>query len=173
MGQNNKFLTLALVVVIGVALQGLLVWADCRNTPYRAAVDFSKAYFKLDSSMADLLCEESRVVDDVDVVEQYIDQTIADVKMRGFGEIYIYNMNSKNTEKLQPLARWCCYLGFRWSPDGDYFLFAFQDIQYNNPPQFYNVIYGTIGSGINPDPLTLPEQTLTGENPHPVFRSAP
>jgi len=91
MGQNNKFLTLALVVVIGAVLQGLLVWADCKDTPHRVAVDFSKAYFKLDSSMADLLCEESRIVDDVDVVEQYIDQAVADVKMRGFGESFAKN----------------------------------------------------------------------------------
>ena len=103
MGQNNKFLTLALVVVIGVVLQGLLVWADCKNTPYRAAVDFSKAYFKLDSSMADLLCEESRIVDDVDVVEQYIDQAVADVKARGFGENFakskLYEIHTHTTFK--------------------------------------------------------------------------
>ena len=91
MGQNNKFLTLALVVVIGAVLQGLLVLADCKDIPHRVAVDFSKAYFKLDSSMTDLLCEESRMVDDVDVVEQYIDQAVADVKMRGFGENFAKN----------------------------------------------------------------------------------
>jgi hypothetical protein len=93
-------------------------------------------------------------------------------RLRGYGEIYIYNLISKRTEKIQPLEGWCCYLGLRWSPDGEYFLFAFQDIRYNNPPMIYNVIYGTIGSGVQYDPLPLPEYALTGENPNPAFRPA-
>jgi hypothetical protein len=94
-------------------------------------------------------------------------------KMRGFGEIYIYNMLTTRTTRLQPLQEWCCYLGFRWSPDSQYLLFAFQDIRYTNLPQFFNVIYGNIGDGAIHQPLSLPEHTLTGENPYPIFRAAP
>jgi hypothetical protein len=86
MNQGNKILTIVVVIMAGIALQALLVWADCKETPHRAAVEFSKAYFKLDKSMANRLCGEQQTVDDVDVVEQYIDQAVKDIKERGFGE---------------------------------------------------------------------------------------
>jgi hypothetical protein len=95
-------------------------------------------------------------------------------KRRGFGEIFIYNMLTTRTERIRPLQDWwCCYLGFRWSPDAQYLLFAFQDIRYTNLPKFYDVIYGNIGDGAAHQPLNLPDHTLTGENPYPAFRPAP
>jgi len=103
MAQNNKFLTMALVIVIGAVLQGILAWADCKETPYRAVVEFSKAYFKLDDSMADRLCAESKMVDDVDVVEQYIEQAVEDAESRGFGKNFakskLYNIETHTTFK--------------------------------------------------------------------------
>ena len=86
MERGDKIFTIALVIVLGFALQGIFAWADSKDTPYRAVVEFSKAYFTLDGSMADRLCEEQQFVDDVDVVEQYIHQAAESVKQRGFGK---------------------------------------------------------------------------------------
>lgn len=101
MEQGNKILTIVVVIMAGIALQALFAWADCKETPYRAAVEFSKAYFKLDNSMADRLCEEQQLVDEVDVVEQYIDKAILDVKERGFGENFakskLYSVETHTT----------------------------------------------------------------------------
>lgn len=88
MDQGNKILTIVVVIMAAIVLQALFVWADGKDTPHRAAVEFSKAYFKLDNSMVDRLCTEQQTVDDVDAVEQYIDHAINGIKARGFAESF-------------------------------------------------------------------------------------
>ena len=42
MDQGNKILTIVVVIMAGIVLQALLVWADGKETPHRAAMEFSK-----------------------------------------------------------------------------------------------------------------------------------
>ena len=49
MDSGNKFLAIASVVIVAFILQVVLVIAGNKQTPSDAAVDFSKAYFMLDS----------------------------------------------------------------------------------------------------------------------------
>ena len=53
----------------------------------------------------------------------------------------------------------CCYTDARWSPDGSYILFAFQDINQGNNArtQLYYISYGTLGTGTKYTPLPLPD----------------
>ncbi len=92
--------------------------------------------------------------------------------LNNFGEIYIYNTVSKKAEVKQPVGR-CCYRSFRWSPDGNYFLLAFQDSRFGQGAQLYYFIYGTIDSGADFQPIPLPPGVLTNprENPQPALRS--
>lgn len=91
--------------------------------------------------------------------------------LNNFGEIYIYNTVSKKAEVKQPVGR-CCYRSFRWSPDGNYFLLAFQDSRFGQGAQLYYFIYGTIDSGADFQPIPLPPGVLTNsrENPQPALR---
>ncbi|RMF43921.1 MAG: hypothetical protein D6755_09815 [Anaerolineae bacterium] len=91
--------------------------------------------------------------------------------LNDFGEIYIYNATQKKAEVKAPVGR-CCYRGFRWSPDGNYFLFAFQDSRFGKGAKLYYIIYGTIDAGGNLQPIPLPEELLLGakENPQPALR---
>ncbi|GAB4526056.1 MAG: hypothetical protein Fur0018_11120 [Anaerolineales bacterium] len=91
--------------------------------------------------------------------------------LNNFGEIYIYNTISKKAEIKRPIGR-CCYRGFRWSPDGNYFLLAFQDSRYGQGAQLYYFIYGTIDSGAAFQPIPLPAGVLINprENPQPALR---
>ncbi len=91
--------------------------------------------------------------------------------LNDFGEIYIYNATQKKAEVKAPVGR-CCYRGFQWSPDGNYFLFAFQDSRYGKGAQLYYIIYGTIDAGGNLQPIALPAELLLGakENPQPALR---
>ncbi len=91
--------------------------------------------------------------------------------LNNFGEIYIYNTASKKAEVKQPVGR-CCYRSFRWSPDGNYFLLAFQDSRFGEGAQLYYFIYGTIDSGADFQPIPLPAGVLTNsrENPQPALR---
>ena len=46
----------------------------------------------------------------------------------GWGELHIYNWEThKPTLTVNPIEKRCCYRDARWSPDGSYLLFAFQD----------------------------------------------
>jgi hypothetical protein len=101
MSQNSKYGPLVVVICLGIVLQVILVFASCSSSPYDTAVAFTKAYFKLDPSMADYLCEESKTVDDLDVVAGYIHRAASAAKARGFDTGYVksqlYNVITETT----------------------------------------------------------------------------
>jgi WD40 repeat protein len=76
----------------------------------------------------------------------------------GFGEIYIYNSDTKKGEKVEPLPGKCCYRDLSWSPDGRWFAFAFQDrsLGSESVTQIYLMRYGDLNTGIDIEPLDLP-----------------
>ena len=84
MTQLSKGAGIVLVLVCGFILQVLLVFADTRDTPNQAVVQFSKAYFKLDKSMMERICKERLASEEVDAVDQYIYQAGQEAKARGF-----------------------------------------------------------------------------------------
>ena len=45
----------------------------------------------------------------------------------GWGEVYIYSWESHKPTQIRPISQKCCYCDVRWSPDGTYLIFAFQD----------------------------------------------
>jgi hypothetical protein len=48
------------------------LFADLKETPSEAAINFLQAYYKLDADLGDRVCEDRKVVDDVDVVDAYL-----------------------------------------------------------------------------------------------------
>lgn len=80
-----------LIIVIAFFLQVMFVYADNIDTPNKAVVEFAKAYFGLDNSMADRLCQESLVVEGVNVVDKYIDSVTTKAKAEGFRPFYVKN----------------------------------------------------------------------------------
>lgn len=49
------------------------------------------------------------------------------IRNGGYGELYLYNMNTMEEELINPVNGTCCYRSATLSPDGTYILFAFQD----------------------------------------------
>ena len=84
MGSGSKIMVLATVIIVAIVLQFALILADRNETPGTVAVDFSKAYFKLDADMADLLCSEIAGDEDADVVDDYIQRVAAEARAEGF-----------------------------------------------------------------------------------------
>jgi hypothetical protein len=101
MSQNSKYISLAVVIGLGIVLQVVLIFASCTSSPYNTAVAFTKAYFKLNPSMAEYLCEESKTIDDLDVVAGYIHHATSAAKNRGFNKSYVksqlYNIITETT----------------------------------------------------------------------------
>jgi serine/threonine protein kinase len=75
----------------------------------------------------------------------------------GWGELYMYNRQTHKGTLINPIRSTCCYRDARWSPDGTYLLFAFQDLTLGAeaPTLLYYIPSGELGIGANFDPLPL------------------
>ena len=80
-----------LVLVLGFLVQSIFSFADSIDSPRKAVVQFSKAYFKLDKSMAKRICKKRLASEDVDVIDQYIYLSAKEAKERGFGINFMKN----------------------------------------------------------------------------------
>ena len=74
-----------MVVLLAVCLQVVYVFADCKQTATGTAIDFSKAYFLLDSDMAKYLCSELTGDEDESAVADYLQSMTDEARARGFG----------------------------------------------------------------------------------------
>jgi serine/threonine-protein kinase len=94
----------------------------------------------------------------------------------GWGELYLYNWQDTKETLLNPISGVCCYRDARWSPDGSYLLFAFQDINLGAeaPTLLYYVPAGELGTGatFTALPLDLSLFPNPDEAPQPALRPA-
>ncbi|UCD78990.1 MAG: hypothetical protein JSW26_26905 [Desulfobacterales bacterium] len=84
MKSGNKLMALVSVVIVAFILQVVLIIADHRDSPGEAAVEFSRAYFKLKPSMADRLCSEITAEEDGSVVGDYLNRVADEARANGF-----------------------------------------------------------------------------------------
>jgi len=96
-------------------------------------------------------------------------------RLNGFGDLYLYNLSSHKAQMLNPVNNQCCYRDFTWSPDGQYMLFAFQDIRFAQQTILYYVQFGTLGTGGTYTAIPLPENFLVAADQwtQPALRPAP
>jgi hypothetical protein len=95
----------------------------------------------------------------------------------GWGELHAYNWEThKPTLTVNPISKRCCYRDARWSPDGSYLFFAFQDEGLADAAQtlLYYVAFGDIAAGATLNPIPLPEGFFKNpkEAPQPALRPA-
>lgn len=77
-----------------------------------------------------------------------------------WGDLYYYSTEFRTGRQLEPLGRSkCCYREARWSPDGLYLFFAFQDQNQQDKAvtQIYYESFSKLGTGAELTPLSLPE----------------
>jgi len=84
MGSKSIFPKIAAVIFLAFILQIVLVTADHQESPAKAAVEFSKAYFKLNNSMEKRLCSELIEDGESDVVDGYLYRVADQAKSEGF-----------------------------------------------------------------------------------------
>ena len=80
-----------LVLILGFLVQALFTFADSTDTPSKAVVQFSKAYFNLDKSMAKRICKKRLASEDVDFIDQYLHLASEEAKKRGFDINFMKN----------------------------------------------------------------------------------
>jgi hypothetical protein len=93
------------------------------------------------------------------------------IRNDGFGNLYQYDSQSRNGEKINPIDGECCYRDARWSPDKKYIFFVFQRIG-TAEIEFYYVPYAELGNGAawTPIPNLDTVFSTSREKPQPVLR---
>lgn len=89
--QLNRTVGIILVLIVGFLVQVLFSLADLKDSPNKAVVEFSKAYFQLDPSMADRICKKQLTSDDIDVVDQFLYLALKEADKRGFNISFLKN----------------------------------------------------------------------------------
>jgi hypothetical protein len=83
MEQDNKIRNLMMVILFGIFLQAIFMFGELKETPNKTVVQFTKAYFTLDKSMAGYLCKTLAPSDDGNIVEKYIQKVENEAAERG------------------------------------------------------------------------------------------
>jgi len=87
MAKVGKYLPLMLVVLIGLLFQEMFIFIDQTDSPRKATIEFSRAYYLLDvDSMSGRLCNAYR---SSDVVDDYIYRVAKAASDRGFQPKYL------------------------------------------------------------------------------------
>jgi len=87
--------------------------------------------------------------------------------------LYLYNSETKQSTKLNPINGECCYRDARLSPDSKYIFFVYQ--KYNETAiELYYASLADIQDGQSLTPIELPVGFFSTprEKPQPALRSA-
>ena len=95
------------------------------------------------------------------------------VRNDGFGDLYVYDSDTKQEEIINPIDGVCCYRDATWSPDGKYIMFVFQRFDRRDISLYY-IPYADIASGRSFTPILMPIDFFSAprERPQPVLRPA-
>jgi hypothetical protein len=103
MQQDTRIIKIGLLFVIALIFQVAFLFADCVDSPNKAVVEFTSAYFKFDKAMSDRMCSESLVVDEDNMVNKYIYNALEKVRARGYRPFYmkdsLYHVATSTLEK--------------------------------------------------------------------------
>ena len=91
MSAYTRYFALAGAIAFGLVVQVMLIGLYAVPAPYKTAVAFTKAYYKLDPSMETYRCEESRFEDDTNVTAQYIYDRTKEANARGYDKSFLKN----------------------------------------------------------------------------------
>jgi hypothetical protein len=93
------------------------------------------------------------------------------VRNDGFGDLYVYDSDTKQEQIINPIDGVCCYRDATWSPDGKYIMFVFQRFDSRDISVYY-IPYADIASGQKFTPIVMPAGFFAAprEKPQPVLR---
>jgi len=103
MDSGSKFLTFTSIIMLALILQVVLALAEQRDTPEKAAVEFTEAYFWLDPSMANRLCQQITQDSPNAVVANYMERVNQEARSLGYQFDYmkqgLYHIQTQTTLK--------------------------------------------------------------------------
>lgn len=95
------------------------------------------------------------------------------IRNDGFGNLYLYNSETRESTKLNPINGECCYRDARFSPDGKYIIFVHQKFDRSEIALYY-IPLDQLQNGGPFTPIPLPTRFFptARENPQPALRPA-
>ncbi len=95
------------------------------------------------------------------------------VRNDGFGDLYLYDSETRQERIINPIDGVCCYRDARWSPDGKYILFVFQRYD-SSEVMLYYASFADVEAGRPLTPIELPGGFFSQrDNPQPALRPIP
>jgi len=98
------------------------------------------------------------------------------IRNGGYGNLYLYDMGSRQGRIVNPFEGACCYRDARFSPDGKYVLLLFQDARLaeDSETRLYYVTYEALLSGDLGEAIRVPISLFANprEKPQPALRPA-
>jgi hypothetical protein len=93
------------------------------------------------------------------------------VRNDGFGDLYLYDSKTQQGRKINPIDGNCCYRDARFSPDGNYILFLYQN-RFGTEIKLYYIPLGDLDNGLTLTPIELPGLLLRyqRDKPQPALR---
>lgn len=85
-------------------------------------------------------------------------------KDAGFGDLYLYDTEKQDGQRLNLIGGKCCYRDVRWSPDGTYLLLAFHDQQKVDNTRLYYIPFTMDESPQDYQPIPLPEHYFSDKS---------
>ncbi len=94
------------------------------------------------------------------------------VRNDGFGDLYLYDADTKQEQIINPINGECYYHDATFSSDGKYILFAYQRFD-SSTVSLYYIALADLGSGKTFTPIPFPDRFFAPrEKPLPVLRPA-
>ncbi|HSB03045.1 MAG TPA: protein kinase [Anaerolineales bacterium] len=96
------------------------------------------------------------------------------IRNDGFGDLYLYDSQARQAQKINPIGGDCCYRDARWSPDRTYIFFVFQRYGANDI-EFYYIPYAELGKNKSWVPIPNVDTLFSTarEKPQPALRPIP
>ncbi|HSG41527.1 MAG TPA: hypothetical protein VLA72_00080, partial [Anaerolineales bacterium] len=91
------------------------------------------------------------------------------IRNNGFGNLYLYNSENHKEEIINPINGACCYRDARWSPDGEYILFLYQN-EFESEVMLYYIPTSALDTDEMLTPIEIPPGLLKSrDKPQPVL----
>lgn len=86
MDRFRNLIPLVLVVLLGVLVQVVLVAAETKDSPTRAAVAFTQAFYRMSPGVTDYMCSDLQ--EEQDLVDGLFYEAAAEARTQGFSDAY-------------------------------------------------------------------------------------
>ena len=129
---------------------------------------------KVPGTQIDFGSESSKRITSYDWDGEHLFLLNDSIRNEGFGDLYVYDTQTREGMRINPINGECCYRDARWSPDRTHIFFAFQRFG-GTEIELYNIPYAELANGGTWAPIPNVDTLFSTprEKPQPALRPEP